>query len=278
MSQAPHVIGMRAGVKLGNVAVIDSMVSDGLTDAFAETHMGLTAENIAQQFNISREQQDAFAANSQAKAEAAQKADAFKNEIVPITISSRKGDITIDKDEFPRHGTTAEGLSKLRAAFNKEGTVTAGNASGINDGAAALLLMTREEAEKRNLPIMGKVVATAQVGVAPEIMGTGPIPAVRKALEVAGWQIDELDAIESNEAFAAQAIAVNQELGWDEEKVNPKGGAIALGHPIGASGARILVTLLHNMQQQDAKRGVATLCVGGGMGVALCVSREEEAA
>jgi acetyl-CoA C-acetyltransferase len=273
MSNSAHAAGLRNGIKMGNGSLVDTMISDGLTDAFSGTHMGITAENVAKKFNISREEQDAFAANSQNKAEAAQKADKFADEIVPVTIKGRKGDTVVSADEFPRHGATAEGLGKLRPAFDKEGSVTAGNASGINDGAAALMLMTREEADKRGLTPLATIRSWAHAGVAPEIMGTGPIPTVKKALAKAGWSVDDLDLIEANEAFAAQAISVNKELGWDESKVNVNGGAIALGHPIGASGARVLITLLHEMKRSDAKKGIATLCVGGGMGVALCVER-----
>ena len=273
MSLTPHTTYIRSGVKMGNGSLVDTMINDGLTDAFSTNHMGVTAENIAKQFNISREEQDAFAAQSQLKAEAAQKADKFKEEIVPEVVPSRKSDITVDTDEFPRHGTTAESLSKLRPAFDKEGTVTAGNASGINDGAAAVLLMNEEEASKRGLKPLARIASWAHAGVDPSIMGTGPIPATQKAVKKAGWTLDELDLIEANEAFAAQSIAVNKELGWDLTKVNVNGGAIALGHPIGASGTRILVTLLHEMQKQDAKKGLATLCIGGGMGIALCVER-----
>ncbi len=273
MSQSAHAANLRNGIKMGNGSLVDTMILDGLTDAFSAKHMGITAENIAKKFNISRQEQDEFSAGSQQKAEAAQKSGKFEDEIVPVTISSRKGDVVVDKDEFPRYGTTAESLGKLRPAFDKEGTVTAGNASGINDGAAALLLMTKEEADKRGLKPLATIRSWAQAGVDPAIMGTGPIPAVSKALKKAGWQIEDLDLIEANEAFAAQAISVNKELCWDVTKVNVNGGAIALGHPIGASGARILVTLLHELKRRDGKKAVATLCVGGGMGVALCVER-----
>ena len=273
MSQAQHVAHLRNGTKMGEVKFLDSMLRDGLMDAFHGYHMGTTAENIAQKWQITREEQDKFAASSQNKAEAAIKGGKFKDEIVPITIASRKGDVTVDTDEFPRFGATAEQLGKLRPAFSKEGTVTAGNASGINDGAAAVVLMTADEAKRRGLTPLARVVSWAQAGVDPAIMGTGPIPASRKALEKAGWKVEDLDLIEANEAFAAQAISVNKELGWDTEKVNVNGGAIAIGHPIGASGARVLVTLLHEMQKRDAKRGLATLCIGGGMGIALCVER-----
>lgn len=271
MSLAPHASYIRAGQKMGHATLKDTMIHDGLWDIFNDYHMGTTAENIATKYKISRQEQDEFAASSQQKAEAAIKSDAFKDEILPYTISGRKGDVVIDQDEFPRAGVTAEGLGKLRPAFSKDGTVTAGNASGINDGAAALLLMSAEEANKRGLKPLAVVRSFGQAGVAPEIMGTGPIQAVKNALAKAGWSLKDLDLIESNEAFAAQAISVNKELSWDLDKVNVNGGAIALGHPIGASGARILTTLLHAMQKRDAKKGIATLCVGGGMGVALCV-------
>lgn len=274
MSQASHASYIRNGVRLGNGVLEDMMVKDGLTDAFNQYHMGITAENIAKKWDISREEQDAFAASSQQKAEKAVESGRFNAEIIPITIPGKKGDTIVAADEFPKAGTTAETLAKLRPAFVKEGTVTAGNASGINDGAAAVVLMKRKEAQKRGLKPLARVASWAQSGVAPEIMGSGPITAVKKALAKAGWQIGELDLIESNEAFAAQSIAVNRELGWDLAKVNVNGGAIALGHPIGASGTRILVSLLHEMGKRDAKKGIATLCVGGGMGVALCVERD----
>jgi acetyl-CoA C-acetyltransferase len=273
MSQAPHAVRLRDGIKMGNGTLEDTMIKDGLWDIFNDYHMGITAENVAEKFGISRADQDGFAASSQQKAEAAQKAGRFADEIVPVTVPNRKGDITVDTDEFPRHGTTAESLGGLRPAFKKDGTVTAGNASGINDGAAALLLMTEAEAKKRGLTPLARIASWSHAGVAPDIMGTGPIPAVKKALAAAGWNIGQLDLIEANEAFAAQAIAVNRELGWDVNKVNVNGGAIALGHPIGASGARILVTLLHEMKRRNAKKGLATLCIGGGMGVALTVER-----
>lgn len=273
MSLAPHASHLRNGVKMGNGALVDTMVHDGLWDIFNDYHMGTTAENLAEKYSITRDEQDAFAAASQNKAEAAQKDGKFADEIVPVIVPNRKGDITIDTDEFPRHGTTAESLGKLRPAFSKEGTVTAGNASGINDGAAAVLLMRADEAQKRGLIPLATIKAFAHAGVAPEIMGIGPVSATQKALEKAGWSHDELDLIEANEAFAAQAIAVNKELGWGTDKINVNGGAIALGHPIGASGCRVLVTLLHEMQKRDAKKGLATLCVGGGMGVALAVER-----
>jgi acetyl-CoA C-acetyltransferase len=273
MTLAPHVAFLRSGVRLGDLKVLDTMLRDGLTDAFHGYHMGTTAENIATKFQITREDQDQFATASQNKAEAAKKAGKFKDEIIPFTISSKKGDIVVDTDEFIRDGVTYDQLAKLRPAFSKEGTVTAGNASGINDGGVALVLMTAAEAAKRGLTPLARIASWATAGVDPAIMGTGPIPASRKALEKAGWNIQDLDLIEANEAFAAQAISVNRELGWDTSKVNVNGGAIAIGHPIGASGARILVTLLHEMQKRDAKKGLATLCIGGGMGIALTVER-----
>ncbi len=273
MSLAPHTLYLRSGTKMGAAEMQDTMLRDGLLDAFHGYHMGVTAENIAQRWQLSRDEQDAFAAASQNKAEAAQKAGRFADEIAPVTISGRKGDVLVDADEYPKHGTTLETLAKLRPAFNKEGTVTAGNASGLNDGAAALVLMSAEDAAKRGITPLARIVSWATAGVDPAIMGTGPIPASRAALAKAGWSIDSLDLIEANEAFAAQALAVNKDLGWDTSKVNVNGGAIALGHPIGASGARVLTTLLYEMQKRDAKRGLATLCIGGGMGVALTVER-----
>jgi acetyl-CoA C-acetyltransferase len=273
MSLAPHVQHLRNGVKMGDLKFIDSMIKDGLTDAFHGYHMGNTAENIAAKWQISREEQDRFATGSQNKAEAAKKAGKFKDEIVPFTIAGRKGDIIVDTDEFIRDGVTYDALAKLRAAFSKDGTVTAGNASGINDGAAAAVLMTAEEAAKRGITPMARIVSWATAGVDPAIMGTGPIPASRKALAKAGWTVKDLDLVEANEAFAAQALSVNKDLGWDPDIVNVNGGAIAIGHPIGASGARILVTLLHEMERRNAKRGLATLCIGGGMGIALTVER-----
>ena len=253
--------------------MVDTMLRDGLMDAFAGYHMGNTAENIAQQWQLTRGEQDEFAANSQQKAEAAMKADKFKDEIVPVTIKTRKGETVVDTDEHPKVGVTAEGLGKLRAAFDKKGTVTAGNASGINDGAAAVVLMSAEESEKRGTTPLARIKSWATAGVDPAIMGTGPIPASRMALKKAGWTADDLDLVEANEAFAAQALSVNKELGWDTSKVNVNGGAIALGHPIGASGCRVLVTLLHEMIARDAKKGLATLCIGGGQGVALEIER-----
>ena len=273
MSMAPHVAHLRNGTKMGSVEFLDTMLKDGLLDAFQGYHMGNTAENVAQKWQITREDQDRFAVGSQNKAEAAVKGGRFKDEITPVTIQSRKGDVVVDTDEYPRFGATLDGMAKLRPAFGKDGSVTAGNASGINDGAAAIVLMTADEAKRRGLTPLARIVSWAQVGVDPAIMGTGPIPASRKALEKAGWKVDDLDVIEANEAFAAQAIAVNKDMGWDTGKVNVNGGAIALGHPIGASGGRVLVTLLHEMQRRDAKRGLATLCIGGGMGIAMCVER-----
>jgi acetyl-CoA C-acetyltransferase len=273
MSLAPHVAHLRNGTKMGSLELLDTMLRDALTDAFHGYHMGVTAENIAQKWQISREEQDTFATASQNKAEAAKKSGRFKDEIVPVVIKSKKGDVVVDTDEFIRDGVTLDMLAKLRPAFNKEGTVTAGNASGINDGAAAIVLMSKDEAEKRGLKPLATVKSWATAGVDPSIMGTGPIPASKKALEKAGWTVDDLDLVEANEAFAAQAISVNKELGWDLSKVNVNGGAIAIGHPVGASGARVLTTLLYEMQKRDAKKGLATLCIGGGMGIALCVER-----
>ena len=271
MSMAPHAQYLRGGVKMGSLDFVDTMIKDGLWDAFNGYHMGNTAENVAKQYQITRAQQDEFAVASQNKAEAAQKAGRFKDEIVPVTIKSRKGDIVVSDDEYPRHGATLDAMAKLRPAFEKDGTVTAGSASGINDGAAAVVLMTADEAARRGLKPLARIASWAHAGVAPEIMGTGPIPATRKALEKAGWKIGDLDLVESNEAFAAQSLSVVRDLGLDPAKVNVNGGAIAIGHPIGASGARILTTLLHEMKRQKAAKGLATLCVGGGMGVAMCV-------
>jgi len=274
MSQAPHCLHLRNGTKMGNAEMVDTMIKDGLWDAFNGYHMGNTAENVAQKWQITRAEQDAFAAASQQKAEAAQKAGRFKDEIAPVTVASRKGDVVVDTDEHPRHGTTVEQLAKLRASFLREGgTVTAGNASGINDGGAAVVLMSAKQASERGLTPLARIVSWATAGVDPAIMGSGPIPASRAALAKAGWKKEDLDLIEANEAFAAQACAVNKELGWDTSKVNVNGGAIALGHPIGASGARVLVTLLHEMTNRNAKKGLATLCIGGGMGIAMCVER-----
>jgi acetyl-CoA C-acetyltransferase len=273
MTLSPHALHLRSELKMGNTEMVDTMIKDGLWDAFNNYHMGKTAENIAHDFKISRQEQDEFACNSQNKAEKAINNGAFKNEITSVTVPNKKGEIVVDKDEFPRAGVTIEALSQLRPAFDKEGTVTAGNSSGINDGAAVVLLMSSEEAKKRGLTPLAAIRSFAQAGVNPGIMGTGPIPAARKALEKAEWRVDDLDLIEANEAFASQAIAVNREMGWNINKVNVNGGAIALGHPIGASGARILVTLLHAMQARDAGKGLATLCIGGGMGVAMCLER-----
>ena len=273
MSQAQHAAHLRNGTKMGDLKFVDTMLRDGLMDAFQGYHMGTTAENVATKWQISRDEQDAFALASQNKAEAAQKAGRFKDEIVPVTISTKKGDVVVSDDEYIRHGATLESLTKLRPAFSKEGTVTAGNASGINDGAAALILMTAAEANRRGLTPLARIASWATAGVDPAIMGSGPIPATRKALEKAGWKASDLDLAEANEAFAAQAIAVNRDLGWDTSKVNVNGGAIAIGHPVGASGARVLITLLHEMQKRDAKKGLATLCIGGGMGIAMAVER-----
>ncbi len=273
MSMAPHCQHLRNGVKMGPVELVDTMIKDGLWDAFNGYHMGTTAENVATKYQITRSQQDEFATASQNKAEAAQKAGKFKDEIVPVTIKGRKGDIVVDTDEYPKAGVTVEGIGKLRPAFSKDGTVTAANASGINDGAAAVVLMSAAQAAKEGKKPLARIVSWAHAGVDPAIMGTGPIPASRAALKKAGWNIGDLDLIEANEAFAAQACAVNKDLGWDTGKVNVNGGAIAIGHPIGASGARVLVTLLHEMAKRDAKKGLATLCIGGGMGIAMCVER-----
>jgi len=273
MSMAQHCQHLRAGVKMGSFEMVDTMIKDGLWDAFNGYHMGTTAENVAKQWQITRQQQDEFAVKSQNKAEAAMKAGKFKDEITPVTIKSRKGDVVVDTDEYPKASVTLESLSKLRPAFDKEGTVTAGSASGINDGAAAVVLMKASEAAKLGKTPLARIVSWAQAGVDPSIMGTGPIPASRAALKKAGWKHDELDLVEANEAFAAQACAVNKDLGWDTSKVNVNGGAIAIGHPIGASGARVLTTLLYEMQKRNAKKGLATLCIGGGMGIAMCVER-----
>ncbi|MEO0809985.1 MAG: acetyl-CoA C-acetyltransferase [Pseudomonadota bacterium] len=275
MSMAPHVATMRTGTKMGDIKLIDSMLKDGLMDAFYGYHMGTTAENVAREWQITREEQDAFAAASQNKAEAARRDGKFKDEIAPVTVKTRKGDVVVDSDEYIKEGVTVEMLAKLRPAFDREaGTVTAGNASGINDGAAVVVLMTAAEAEKRGITPMARIVSWSHAGLDPSIMGTGPIPASKKALERAGWSVDDLDLVEANEAFAAQACAVNKGLGWNTDNVNLNGGAIAIGHPIGASGARVLNTLLFEMQRRDAKKGLATLCVGGGMGVAMCVARD----
>ena len=274
MSWSPHIANMRGGTKMGPVKFEDSMLRDGLIDPFGQYHMGNTAENVAKKWQITREDQDQFAVKSQNKCEAAQKAGKFNDEITPVTIKSRRGDTVVDTDEHPTHGTTMETVGKLRAAFDKEGTVTAGNASGINDGAASVILMSAENAAKRGVEPLGRIVSWATAGVDPAIMGTGPIPASRKALERAGWTVADLDLIEANEAFAAQAIAVNREMGWDLDKVNVNGGAIALGHPIGASGCRIVIALLNEMIKRNLKKGLATACVGGGMGIAMCVERD----
>ncbi|MGH6923825.1 MAG: acetyl-CoA C-acetyltransferase [Propylenella sp.] len=274
MSIAPHAAHLRQGVKMGDYAMIDTMIKDGLMDAFNGYHMGVTAENVAKQWQITRKDQDEFAVASQNKAEAAQKAGRFKDEIVAVTVKTRKGDVVVDQDEYIRHGVTMDSIAKLRPAFDKEGTITAANASGINDGAAAVVLMTAEEAEKRGIEPLARIVSWATAGVDPAIMGTGPIPASRRALERAGWSKDDLDLVEANEAFAAQACAVNKELGWNRDIVNVNGGAIAIGHPVGASGARVLNTLLFEMKRRDAKKGLATLCIGGGMGIAMCVARD----
>ncbi len=275
MSMAPHAAHLRNGKKMGNLEFIDTMIKDGLWCASNGYHMGNTAENVARKWQVTRQDQDEFAVASQNKAEAAQKAGKFADEIVPVTIADKKTTIVVDKDEYPRAGVTVESLAKLRPAFDKDGTVTAGNASGINDGAAAVLLMTAEEAKKRGLTPLARIAAWATAGVDPSIMGIGPVSATRAALKKAGWKIEDLDLIEANEAFAAQAIAVNRELGWDTSKINVNGGAIAIGHPIGASGARILNTLLFEMNRRDVKRGLATMCIGGGMGIALCVERDK---
>jgi len=273
MSLSTHAAYLRAGQKMGDLNFIDTMIRDGLWDAFNGYHMGTTAENVAQQWQITREQQDKFAAASQNKAEAAKKAGRFKDEIAPVTVKTRKGETVVDTDEYIRDGATYEAMAGLRPAFSKDGTVTAGNASGINDGAAALVLMSAKDAAGRGLTPLARIASWAQAGVDPKVMGSGPIPASRRALEKAGWQAQDLDLIEANEAFAAQACAVNKDMGWDLDKVNVNGGAIAIGHPIGASGARVLVTLLHEMGKRGAKKGLATLCIGGGMGIAMCVER-----
>ncbi len=273
MSQSTHAAYLRQGTKMGDLGLIDTMIKDGLWDAFNGYHMGTTAENVATKYQITRQQQDEFAAASQQKASAAQKAGKFKDEITPVTIKGRKGDTVVADDEYIRHDASAETMAKLRPAFSKDGTVTAGNASGINDGAAALVIMSAKEAERRGLTPLARIASFATAGVDPAVMGTGPIPSSRKALQRAGWAAGDLDLVEANEAFAAQACAVNKDMGWDIERVNVNGGAIAIGHPIGASGARILTTLLHEMQRRDSKKGLATLCIGGGMGVAMCLER-----
>jgi acetyl-CoA C-acetyltransferase len=273
MSQSAHAAYLRAGQKMGALELVDTMLKDGLWDAFNGYHMGVTAENVAREWQITREDQDRFAVASQNKAEAARKAGRFKDEIVPVVVKERKGDKIIENDEYIRDGATYEAVASLKPAFQKDGTVTAGNASGINDGAAALVLMSAKEAERRGLKPLATIKAWAQAGVDPKVMGSGPIPASRRALEKAGWKAADLDLVEANEAFAAQACAVNKDMGWDTSKVNVNGGAIAIGHPIGASGARVLVTLLHEMQKRNSKKGLATLCIGGGMGIAMCVER-----
>ena len=273
MSLSPHAQHLRAGHKMGDTSLVDTMIRDGLWDAFHGYHMGQTAENVAQRWQITREEQDAFALASQQKAAAAQNDGRFKDEIAPVTVSGRKGDVVVTDDEYIRHDASADGLAKLRPAFSKDGTVTAGNASGLNDGAAALVVMAAEEAQRRGLTPLARIASFATAGVEPAVMGSGPIPASRKALERAGWKVADLDLIEANEAFAAQACAVNKDLGWETGRVNVNGGAIAIGHPIGASGARVLTTLLHELRRRDAHRGLVTLCIGGGMGVAMCVER-----
>jgi acetyl-CoA C-acetyltransferase len=273
MSMAPHCAHLRGGVRMGDFQMVDTMIKDGLWDIFNGYHMGVTAENVAREYQITREQQDEFAVASQNKAEAARDAGKFRDEIVPVTVKTRKGEAIVDQDEHIRSGATMEGVAKLRAAFQKDGTVTAGNASGINDGAAALVLMRDDEAARRGVTPLARIASWATAGVDPAMMGTGPIPASRKALDKAGWSAEDLDLVEANEAFAAQACAVNKDMGWSPDIVNVNGGAIALGHPIGASGARVLVSLIHEMQRRDAKKGVGTLCIGGGMGIAMCVER-----
>jgi acetyl-CoA C-acetyltransferase len=274
MSLSAHAQNLRGGTKMGDLSLVDTMIKDGLTDVFNGYHMGITAENLAEQYQITRGDQDSFAVSSQNKAEVARAEGRFRDEIAPVMIKSRKGETVVDQDEYIRAGATLDGVSGLRPAFKKDGTVTAANASGLNDGAAVLVLMSREEAERRGAPILGRVASWASAGVDPSIMGIGPVPASKRALEKAGWSIGDLDLIEANEAFAAQALAVGKELGWDPDKVNVNGGAIAIGHPIGASGARVLTTLLYEMGRRDAKKGLATLCIGGGMGIALCVERD----
>ncbi|HEX5868430.1 MAG TPA: acetyl-CoA C-acetyltransferase [Beijerinckiaceae bacterium] len=273
MSLSAHAQHLRGGTKMGDLSMVDTMIKDGLTDVFNGYHMGITAENLAEQYQVTRGEQDSFAVASQNKAEAARAEGRFRDEIAPVTVKSRKGETIVDQDEYIRAGATLDGVSGLRPAFKKDGTVTAANASGLNDGAAALVLMSREEAERRGAPILARVASWASAGVDPSVMGIGPVPASKRALEKAGWTIADLDLIEANEAFAAQALAVGKELGWDSDKVNVNGGAIAIGHPIGASGARVLTTLLYEMERRDAKKGLATLCIGGGMGIALCVER-----
>ena len=273
MSLSPHAQTIRAGHKMGALELVDTMIKDGLTDAFAGYHMGITAENLAEKYQIGRDEQDIFAVRSQNLAEAARAAGRFADEIAPVTVKGRKGDTIVDADEYIRAGATLEGIAAVRPAFKKDGTVTAANASGLNDGAAALVLMTAAEAARRGAPVLGRIAGWASAGVDPSIMGIGPVPATRRALDKAGWSVADLDLIEANEAFAAQALAVGREMGWDAERVNVNGGAIALGHPIGASGARVLTTLLHEMGRRDARKGLATLCIGGGMGIAVCIER-----
>jgi acetyl-CoA C-acetyltransferase len=274
MSMSTHAQSLRPGTKMGDLSLVDTMIKDGLTDVFNGYHMGITAENLAEQYQVTRSEQDEFAVRSQNLAEAARAAGKFKDEIAPVTIKGRKGDTVVDQDEYIRAGATVEGVAGLRPAFKKDGTVTAANASGLNDGAAALVVMRRDEAEKRGTPVLATIRSWASAGVDPSIMGIGPVPASKKALEKAGWTIADLDLIEANEAFAAQALSVGKELGWDADKVNVNGGAIAIGHPIGASGARVLTTLIYEMQKRDAKKGLATLCIGGGMGIAMCIERD----
>ncbi len=274
MSMSTHAQSLRPGTKMGDLALVDTMIKDGLTDVFNGYHMGITAENLAEQYQVTRGEQDEFAVASQNKAEAARASGRFRDEIAPVTIKGRKGDTVVEDDEYIRAGATLDGVSGLRPAFKKDGTVTAANASGLNDGAAALVVMTRAEAEKRGAPVLARIASWASAGVDPSIMGIGPVPASKKALEKAGWSIADLDLIEANEAFAAQALSVGKELGWDASKVNVNGGAIAIGHPIGASGARVLTTLIYEMAKRDAKKGLATLCIGGGMGIAMCVERD----
>jgi len=274
MSLSAHAQSIRGGQKMGNLSLVDTMVSDGLTDVFNGYHMGITAENLAEQYQVTRGHQDAFSVGSQSKAEAARSSGRFADEIAPVTIKGRKGDVVVSDDEYIRAGATIESVSGVRPAFKKDGTVTAANASGLNDGAAALVMMRRDEAERRSTPVLATIRSWASAGVDPSVMGIGPVPATRRALEKAGWQIGDLDLIEANEAFAAQALSVGKELGWDADKVNVNGGAIAIGHPIGASGARVLTTLIYEMLKRDSKKGLATLCIGGGMGIAMCLERE----
>ncbi len=273
MSMSPHCQNMRGGTKMGPVSLVDTMIVDGLTDVFNDYHMGITAENLAEQYQITRQDQDTFAVRSQNNAEKARSSGRFRDEIVPVKVSGRKGDTIVEDDEYIRNGATLEGVSGMRPAFRKDGTVTAANASGLNDGAAALVVMSADEAERRGTPVLARIASWASAGVDPSIMGIGPVPASKRALEKAGWSIGDLDLIEANEAFASQALSIGKELGWDADKVNVNGGAIAIGHPIGASGARILTTLLYEMEKRGAHKGLATLCIGGGMGIAMCVER-----